>query len=58
MMAAMHQANHQAQMAMALMQDLAWKPSSCYYCLLQTPIHQSLQNNGKKVENNTNNNNI
>jgi hypothetical protein len=43
-------------MAMALMQDIAWKPSFCCYCLLQTPIHQSLQNKGKKVENNINNN--
>jgi hypothetical protein len=44
-------------MAMALPQDLAWKPSSSSFCLLQTPVHQRLQNKGKKAENNNTTNN-
>lgn len=45
-------------MAMALPQDLAWKPSSSSSsCLLQTPVHQRLQNKGKKAENNNTSNN-
>ncbi|CAM6071921.1 unnamed protein product [Sphagnum tenellum] len=44
---------------MALPQDLAWKPCSSSFCLLQTPVHQRLQNKGKKAEkNNTTNNKI
>jgi hypothetical protein len=37
-------------MAMAMLQNLAWKPSSDYYCLLKTQVHQSLQNKGKKAK--------
>lgn len=44
-------------MAMALQQDLAWKPCSSSFCLLQTPVHQRLQNKGKKAENNNTTNN-